>query len=63
MKPKEKAQELYNKMVVDMSIEKEQSKLCAIVTVDEILYFIHTDVFSYTNEEYWQEVKHELEKL
>ena len=65
MKPKEKAQELYNKMIVDMSIEKEQSKLCAIVTVDEILSMgIMAESGDWNMaKEYWQEVKHELEKL
>lgn len=37
-------------------------KQCALISVDEILNFIHTDAFSYTNEEYWQEVKNELNK-
>jgi hypothetical protein len=52
-------------MVVDMSIEKEQSKLCAIVTVDEILSMgIMAESGDWNMaKEYWQEVKHELEKL
>lgn len=73
MNPKEKAQELYNKMVVDMSIEKEQSKLCAIVAVNEILNsspslpilgdggYLYEDIELSKN--YWQEVKSEIEKI
>ena len=57
---KEKAQELYNKMVVDMSIEKEQSKLCALVAVDFARENpLNTDGYN----KYLDEVKHELENI
>ena len=78
MIPKEKAEELVDKFYQTTPNESwinqpiglkkeykawEQSKQCALIAVDEVLNFIHTDAFSYTNEEYWQEVKQEIEKL
>jgi len=35
--PKEKAEMIFRSMVVDMSIEAEQSLMCAINAVDEVL--------------------------
>ena len=68
MTPKEKAINLIDKMSThDRDIHPHCThyiaKQYALITVDEVLNFINTDVFSYTNEEYQQEVKHELEKL
>jgi hypothetical protein len=66
MTPKEKADELIRKMTVDFSIEFEQSKLCALIAVDEIL---DVDCFDMSEEhfdnhiEYWKEVKQEINKL
>ena len=37
MTPKEKANLLYNKMVVDFDIDHWQIKQCALIAVDEIL--------------------------
>ena len=37
MTPKQKANSIYDKMVVDFTIDKEQSKLCALVAVQEII--------------------------
>ena len=62
MTPKEKAEELVDKFL-KQSLWMYQAKGCALIAVDEVLNFIHTDAFSYTNEEYWQEVKQEIEKL
>ena len=63
MTPKEKANQLYNKMVVDFDIDNWQTKQCAINAVDEIIELLwHT----YKNEDeyrYWNQVKIELEKL
>jgi hypothetical protein len=64
--PKDKAKEMYIKfdfVYVQNYTSKFEVKRCAIQAVDEVLNFIHTDAFSYTNEEYWQEVKQEIEKL
>ena len=68
MTPKDKAEELIVKMSThDRDIHPHCThyiaKQCALIAVDEVLKFIHTDAFSYTSEEYWQEVKQELEKL
>ena len=65
MTPKEKAEELVNRFENETHslVKDEDAKQCALIAVDEVLNFIHTDAFSYTNEEYWQEVKQEIEKL
>jgi len=66
MTPKEKAIELVNKFndyMVPNYTGTFEAKQCALIAVDEVLNFINTDVFSYTNEEYWEEVKQEIEKL
>ena len=63
--PKEKADELLNKMLKNTTIlvgsriiAKEQT----IIAVDEILYVIQNLYFMGTVE-YWQEVKNEIQKL
>lgn len=65
--PKEKALDLYNKMVVDLTIDKWQSKQCALNTVDELISSHNKwDDNAQTNTEeyyYWSEVKQEIEKL
>jgi len=65
MTPKEKAKQLYNKMVVDFTIDGWQSKQCALVAVDEII-----DVARDASNEvaasviiYWSKVKQEIEQL
>jgi len=74
MTPKEKAEQLYNKMVVDFDIDYWQTKQCALIAVDEILNIEHPQVIIYTEisknsirdyfqDEYWEEVKKEIEKL
>ena len=63
MSPKEKAEELLDKMT--MEIGKFNSKQCALVAVDEIIQAIrYTDAKSdlgYVG--YWNQVKQEIEKL
>jgi hypothetical protein len=61
MTPKEKAEELYNKMY-DFSIFDESAKQCALIAVDEILK-ICVDSLGLTDLDYWQDVKEEIEKL
>lgn len=65
MTPKEKAEELVNAIEnkTHSLVKDEEAKICALIAVDEVLNFIYTDAFSYTNEEYWQQVKQEIEKL
>ena len=68
MKPKEKANELVNKMLDFTDWHDEDAKQCALIAVDELLklennngyYFDGTNVTSIS---FWQEVKKEIEKL
>ena len=67
MTPKEKAEELMDKMYYigryddqesyNPTMAWERGKQCALIAVDEIL-----DKDGYNND-YWQEVKKEIEKL
>jgi len=69
MDAKEKAQELLDKMT--MEIGKFNAKQCALVAVDEILKFMemddeHNECLYFANSkwvQYLMEVKQELEKL
>ena len=72
MTPKEKAREMMHyylkellsaKYSINGFVINDLAKQCALIAVDEVLNFINTDVFSYTNEEYWQEVKQEIENI
>ena len=65
MSPKEKAEQLYNKMVVDFDIDHWQTKQCALIAVGEILSM---GIMSESGDwnmakEFWEEVKQEIEKL
>jgi len=65
MTPKEKAQELVDKMTFET--HSFNAKHCALVTVDEIIKLL-VDLsdgdFTYINDViYYQEVKHEIKKL
>ncbi len=69
MTPKQKAEELFNKMdvwqlvsvKVDMpNIARELAKKYTLVAVDEIIKEVQS---LYHTIEYWQEVKQEIEKL
>jgi hypothetical protein len=62
MTPKEKAHQLYNKMVVDFSIDHWQTKQCALVAVDEIIDALDKSLID-ADIEWWKEVKQEIEKL
>lgn len=62
MTPKEKADNLYNRMVVDFNIDKFQSKQCALVAVDEIIKaHVHNEGVRHLK--WWEEVKQEIEKI
>jgi hypothetical protein len=65
MTPKEKAEELVNKMFDYTEATYQAAKQCALIAVDEIINTIEfssqVDELSKTN--YWQEVKQEIEKL
>jgi hypothetical protein len=66
MTPKEKAQELVDKIynytvdVFILSTSLECSKQCALIAVDEI---IEATIDDWSHSEYWQEVKREIENL
>ena len=73
MTPKEKAEELVDKYYSIVwhngkkvcSMSKQAAKLCALIAVDEVLdaiVIINEYDFEPLNE-YWQEVKQEIEKL
>jgi hypothetical protein len=70
MKPKEKANELFNKMHIEVDtiyvMSKSQAKQCALIAVDEIinnsLEYMGCDLKD-GEIIYWQEVKQEIEKL
>jgi len=53
--PKQYADYLLRKMTVDLTIDFEQTKLCSLVAIDEILKL--------KNISYYKNVKLEIEKL
>jgi hypothetical protein len=62
MTPKQKASNLYDRMTVDFTIDKWQTKQCALIAVEEIeTVLLQERVFE--SLDYWQEVKQEIEKL
>ena len=77
MTPKDKAQELVEKYAyhlwIDGVCDYDKAKQCALIAVDELIkeaYFtkgyieevFFTDGY-YDKQDYWQEVKQEIEKL
>ena len=64
MTPKEKADELFNKMdmiiYTDQDNWKSQCIRCALIAVEEIL---SANLFNTDENEYWLQVKTELENL
>jgi hypothetical protein len=69
MTPKEKAQELIDKMINTdiMYMSNYLAKQCCLIAVDEIIEAIDFDWMEIQNLEsehrYWQQVKQEIEKL
>ena len=68
MTPKEKAKELFEKMYYkiqpdELGKDNESAKECALIAVDEILNDDNEFMQTFLQKEYWQEVKHEIEKL
>ena len=64
MTPKEKALELVEQFASVLMHDEfyEDSVMCALVAVDEILK--NDTIFLYVHQlDFWKEVKHELEKL
>lgn len=67
MTPKEKAEDLYNKMLPKSGVVfKLQAKQCALIAADEIkeqlIQNLSNDV-SAIHAIYWEKVKQEIEKL
>ena len=62
MTPKEKALSIYDRMVVDFTIDKEQSKECALVCADELLEYANSHGFIELKE-FYKEVKKEIQKI
>lgn len=67
MTPKQKAQELFDKMCSNNGDEYHHctyyvAKQCALIAVDEILK-ICVDSLGLTELDYWQDVKEEIQKL
>ncbi len=67
MTPKEKAKELfdkYNYFLPDaIEINKEHLKYCSLIAVDEILNATNSIYVFNSLNEYWKEVKKEIEKI
>ena len=72
MTPKEKAEELFLKMyntedpMGNYPMCFDTAKQCALIAVDEILkieYWALMEMGGRQEEEYWQEVKNEIEKI
>ena len=75
MTPKEKAEELVDKMYQHQwrkdTVEFRNAKQCALIAVDEILLTLNKDIRDLDVVgnvlldliDYWQQVKHEIEKL
>jgi hypothetical protein len=66
MTPREKAIELVDKMLYCYQghIDEYTAKQCALIAVDEVIEALHEH--HWQNRliiDYWQEVKHEIEKL
>jgi hypothetical protein len=61
MTPKEKAEELVNKYLMNTPIgfHIDDAKECALIAVDELILDAYNNYFY----NYWQEVKKEIEKL
>jgi hypothetical protein len=73
MEAKEKAKELFNKMDMIIYTEQDNWKIqcirCALIAVDEIINTLDSERIIYGSEycfeenNYWTEVKQEIEKL
>ena len=63
MTPKEKAEALVNAIEnkTHSLVKDEESKICALIAVDEIIDVLSKDINPLVN--YWFEVKQEIEKL
>lgn len=68
MTPKEKAEELVNKYLMNTPIgfHIDDAKQCALIAVDEILNIAYWQLYEsggQQEEKYWNEVKQHIEQL
>jgi len=69
MTAKEKASDLVficGKSITNLNMNYQQAKQCALIVVDEIInigYWTFMESGGKQEQEYWQEVKTEIEKL
>jgi hypothetical protein len=69
MTPKQKAFHLHFSFIRDVIADNDKAKICALKVVDEILEALNDNlieyagVYRYEANDYWQEVKQEIEKL
>lgn len=69
MTPKDKAQELVEKFYFNVldrdgtgAMNRFEVKQCALIAVDEILEVVEDNCLEF-DDNYWQEVKQEIEKI
>jgi hypothetical protein len=62
MTPKEKAQDLYNKMDNQRQISSDAAKQCALIAVEEILN-VTSESYDIDHINWWKKVKQEIEAL
>ena len=66
MTPKEKAEELVEKLYACAEINEYTAKRCALVAVDEIINTaspVYDSFWPMNTKDYWQEVKQEITNL
>ena len=65
MTPKEKAKELVYKYynLIDLELNYLESKQCALISVDEVLFALSFHSDTELGETYWNEVKKEIDAL
>ncbi len=70
MTPKEKAEELFDKYATyaimwtgGIEVEKQNTKQCALIAVDEIIQSFNDVMIPNPFNQYWQKVKQEIENL
>jgi hypothetical protein len=69
MTPKEKAEELFNKHLdaiisfLSDNMKRQNAKLCALISVNEILNGRISPHLGWKEVEFWDKVKQEIEKL
>lgn len=62
MEPKEKARELVDKFDLPTGLMSRERKQCALICVDEIIENQY-DIVSKGFDDFWQQVKEEINKL